>query len=113
MPVKSLIAQYCTLGDSQWGGPALAGLRIVLIIIAAWVGITVLQRLVREVRILVVSRPIPPDIAGVRCAETVGRVVRYLIALVVNALAVMMVLAEIGISPAPGRRGRRRLCDRL
>src|SRR4029079_16510311 len=34
-------------------------------------------------------------------AETLGRVVRYLIALAVSVIAVMLVLAEIGISLAP------------
>jgi moderate conductance mechanosensitive channel len=87
------------VGDAPWGGPALAALRILLIIIAAWVAIAVLQRLVREARIRIAAHTSDAD--GVRRAETVGRVVRYLIALVVSALAVMMVLAEVGISLAP------------
>ncbi len=84
---------------SRWSGPALAGVRIVLIIVAAWVLISVLQRLVRAARIRIAARLDGVD--AVRRAETLGRVVRYLIALVVSALAVMMVLAEVGISLAP------------
>ena len=40
-------------------------------------------------------------IDAARRAETLGRVVRYLIALVVSAVAVMLVLGEVGISLAP------------
>jgi small conductance mechanosensitive channel len=83
----------------RWSGPAMSGLRIVLIVVMAWVAIVVLQRVVRNVRIRVASR-----IGGVgvaRRAETLGRVVRYLIALVVGAVATMLVLAEVGVSLAP------------
>ena len=34
-------------------------------------------------------------------AETLGRVVRYLIAVVVSAIALMLVLGEVGVSVAP------------
>ena len=77
----------------------MAGLRIVVIVILAWVLISVLQRLVRAMRIRIAARLDGVD--AVRRAETLGRVARYLIALVVSALAVMMVLAEVGISLAP------------
>jgi small conductance mechanosensitive channel len=83
----------------RWSGPAMSGLRIVLIVVMVWVAIVVLQRVVRNVRIRVASR-----IGGVgvaRRAETLGRVVRYLIALVVGAVATMLVLAEVGVSLAP------------
>lgn len=83
----------------RWSGPALAGLRIVLIVAVAWISIGVLQRLVRMVRMRVEGRLSGSD--GARRAETLGRVVRYLIALVVSAVAVMLVLAEVGVSLAP------------
>ena len=38
---------------------------------------------------------------GARRAETLARVVRYLIALVISAVAAMLVLAEVGVSLAP------------
>lgn len=77
----------------------MAGLRIIAILIAAWLLVTVLQRGVRAARVRIAARLNGLD--EERRAETIGRVVRYLIALVVGALASMMVLAEVGISLAP------------
>ena len=84
----------------RWGGPAMSGLRIVLIVVVALVSISVLQRLVRGVRLRVAARMGGgPDIT--RRAETLGRAVRYLIAVVISAVSVMLVLAEVGVSLAP------------
>lgn len=84
---------------SRWTPALVAGVRIVLIVAAAWILIALLQRLVRTVRVRLASHMQGVDSA--RRAETLGRVIRYLIALVVSALATMMVLAEVGISLAP------------
>lgn len=58
-----------------------------------------LQRLVRLVRVRVAERLGGADTA--RRAETLGRVVRYLVALVVGAVAFMLVMAELGVTLAP------------
>jgi small conductance mechanosensitive channel len=84
---------------ARWSGPALSALRIVLIIVLAWIAIVALQRGVRLIRLRVQSRLGGAD--GVSRAETLGRVVRYLIAMVVSAVAVMLVLGEVGVSLAP------------
>lgn len=84
---------------ARWSGPAISALRIVLIIAVAWVAIAVLQRLVRGIRVRIAGHLGGVDAA--RRAETLGRVVRYMIALVVSAVAVMLVLAEVGVSLAP------------
>lgn len=84
---------------SRWGPPLMAGSRIVAIVVAAWLLIVVLQRTVRGVRMRVAARL--GDADGARRAETLGRVIRYLIALVISALAVMLVLGELGVSLAP------------
>ncbi|MCY1210981.1 putative MscS family protein YkuT [compost metagenome] len=83
----------------RWSGPAFAGLRIVLIVAVAWITISLLQRMVRTVRLRIERRMGGAE--GARRAETLGRVVRYLIALVISAIAVMLVLAEVGVSLAP------------
>ena len=94
------ILQYLQGVDwSRWAGPAASAARIVFIIVAAWIAIRVLQRFVREVRVRVASRFSGAD--APRRAETLGRVVRYLIALVVGAIAFMLVLSEIGVAVAP------------
>jgi len=84
---------------ARWSGPALSAMRIVLIVVAAWLAIVVLQRLVRLVRNRVETHLDGTDTA--KRAETLARVVRYLITMIVGAVAVMLVLAEVGVSLAP------------
>ena len=94
-----LMAMLERIDWARWEGPAKSGIRIVLILVLAWAAIAVLQRLVRTIRIHIAER-----IGGVesaRRAETLGRVIRYLIALIVGTVAFMLVLAEVGISLAP------------
>ncbi len=81
------------------GSATVASLRIVIIIIAAWVLTTVLQRGIRSFRIRLAARM--ADRESAKRAETLGRVVRYLVALVITLLAGMLVLGELGISVAP------------
>ncbi len=88
-----------TINWARWSAPTLSGLRIVLIVFVAWAAISLLQRAVRVVRLRVEGRLDGTD--GARRAETLARVVRYLIALVISAVAVMLVLAEVGVSLAP------------
>jgi small conductance mechanosensitive channel len=88
-----------TLRDSRWAAPAMSTVRIVVIIAVAWIVVALLQRLVRLARLRIATRLHGPGAA--QRAETVGRAVRYTIAVVVGAIATMMVLGEIGISLAP------------
>ncbi len=81
------------------GGAATVALRIVVILIAAWVLIAVLQRAIRGFRVRIASRF--DDREAVKRAETLGRVFRYLAAVIVSLIAGMLVLGEIGISVAP------------
>jgi moderate conductance mechanosensitive channel len=78
-----------------WG----TGLRIVAIVLAAWLSIVLLQRGIRAVRERVAARLGDRD--AVLRAATLGRVLRYTVAVVVSLLAGMLVLAELGISVAP------------
>jgi small-conductance mechanosensitive channel len=94
------IMEYIDAFDwARWSAPALSGLRIVLIVVIAWIAIRTLQRAVRALRLRVEGRLDGTDSA--RRAETLGRVVRYLVAVVISAVAVMLVLAEVGVSLAP------------
>jgi len=81
------------------GGATTTALRITVIIVAAWVLIGVLQRAIRGFRIRLAARM--ADSEAKKRAETLGRVFRYLVAVVVSLLAGMLVLGEIGISVAP------------
>lgn len=94
-----LLQRVAALDWARWSAPATTGLRIVVIVVAAWVLIVVLQRLVRDVRVRIAARL--DSIDGARRAETLGRVIRYLVALGVGTLAAMLVLGELGVSLAP------------
>ena len=97
--MSELLTLFDRVDWDQWRAPALAAVRIVLIVAAAWIAIAILQRLVRGIRIRVQARLEGAE-AG-RRAETLGRVIRYLIAMVITAIATMLVLAEVGVSLAP------------
>jgi moderate conductance mechanosensitive channel len=81
------------------GGAATASLRIVAIMVAAWLLIVLAQRGIRGLRIRIASRLDDRD--AVKRAETLGRVFRYLVAVVVSLLASLLILIELGVSVAP------------
>jgi small conductance mechanosensitive channel len=81
------------------GGLAGTAMRIVAILVAAWLAIAVAQRAIRGLRIRIASRL--GDRESVQRAETLGRVFRYLAAVVISLVAGMLVLSEMGISVAP------------
>ena len=84
---------------SELGQWTVTSLRVIGIVVVAWVLTSVLQRLIRGFRVRIASRL--DDRESVKRAETLGRVFRYLAAVVVWLIAVMLVLSEIGISVAP------------
>jgi small conductance mechanosensitive channel len=81
------------------GGAGLTAARIVAIIVVAWIVAGLLQRAIRAFRVRVASRM--DDREAVKRAETLGRVFRYLVAVIVSLIAGMLVLGELGISVAP------------
>ena len=74
-------------------------LRIVLIVVAAWIVLGVTQRLIRIFRERLTSRM--DDREQVKRAETLGRVFRYLASVVVMVVAITLILSELGIAVAP------------
>jgi len=76
-----------------------SGMRIVLIICLAWLLVAVLQKAIRKVRERIASRLDHPE--AVKRAQTLGRVLRYVVAVVVSLIAGTLVLGELGISVAP------------
>ena len=86
-------------GWASMGVAATTSLRIVLIAVAAWIAIAVLQRMIRGFRMRLAARM--ADREQIKRAETLGRVARYLVAVVVSLIAVMLILAELGVSVAP------------
>jgi small conductance mechanosensitive channel len=97
------------MGDSSWTqwlaglnqheGWLFVAIKVVLIVAAAWVLIGLLQRGIRRVRERIAGRL--DDREAVKRAETLGRVLRYIVAVVVSLVAGMLVLGQLGISVAP------------
>ncbi len=82
--------------DIVAAGPAL---RVLVIIVLAWVAIAVMQRAIRTLRARIAARM--DDREAIKRAETLGRVFRYLVAVVVSLVAGLLILGEFGISVAP------------
>ena len=83
----------------SFGGAAASLTRITFIVLGAWLLVAVLQRAIRTLRERIASRL--SDKESAKRAETLGRVFRYLVAVVVSLIAGMLVLAELGVSVAP------------
>lgn len=95
-------AQWWTAaaGMLGWAGNAAGSTaRITGILLVAWLLVSVLQRAIRTLRLRLASRL--DDREAVKRAETLGRVFRYTVAVVVWLIAGMLVLGELGVSVAP------------
>lgn len=86
-----------TLGGA--GSWAVTAVRILAIALSAWVASSLLQGLIRRLRERIAQRMDDPE--AVKRAATLGRVFRYLVAVVMSLVAGVLVLSEIGISVAP------------
>lgn len=94
--------EWLTEVNTWWqamNGPAATVLRITTILIAAWLVRNLLLRTIHGVRTRVANRLNDRE-AGQR-AETLARVFRYLVTVVVALVATMLLLSELGISMAP------------
>ncbi len=83
----------------MFDGPALVALRIVVILLGAWVGAVVMHRLIRVFRERIGARISDPESA--KRATTLGRVIRYLANVLLTLIAGLLILAELGVSVAP------------
>lgn len=80
-------------------GVAVSLVRIVGIVVVASIAVVVSQRAIRALRIRIATRM--DDRESVKRAETLGRVFRYITAVIISLVAGMLVLAELGVSVAP------------
>jgi len=97
--VQDLLARFPFLDVTQWNQATHTSVRIALIVLVAWIAIGLLQRAIRLFRERIAARL--GDREAVKRAETLGRVFRYTVAVVISLVAGMMVLSELGISLAP------------
>jgi small conductance mechanosensitive channel len=73
--------------------------RILVILILAWILVATSQRAIRAIRIYMRGRIDSPEQA--KRVDTIGRVFRYVSAVVVSLIAGMLILSELGLSIAP------------
>ena len=97
--MQELLTRFPFLDVTQWNQATHTLVRIVLIVVVAWIVMALLQRTIRLFRQRIAARL--DDREAVKRAETLGRVFRYVVAVVVSLVAGMLVLSELGISLAP------------
>ena len=83
----------------ELGVVAISGARIVGILLAAWLAISVSRRAIRLLRTRIALRI--EDGESIKRAETLARVFRYVATVVISLIAFVAVLSEIGVSVAP------------
>ena len=73
--------------------------RVSLILLLAWLGVFVSERLIRGIRRYMHGRAVSAEDA--KRVDTIGRVFRYVAAVVISLVAGMLILSELGVSIAP------------
>jgi small-conductance mechanosensitive channel len=103
MHVKDLIENFLVnhlgTGLPAWGKALLALTNVFLILLLSWALLSAVGTLLRALNSRMVAHN--PDIDERKRIETLTRVVRYVASVVIGALTIMLILAEIGISIAP------------
>lgn len=81
------------------GNGIIVAIRVVAIIAGAWIASALLQGLIRRFRERISRRIEDPE--GIKRAQTLGRALRYLVAVAMFMVAGVLVLSELGVSVAP------------
>lgn len=97
--MEKLLHSLRFLNFAHWDPAFITALRVVLIAVAAWIVLGVTQHLVRLFRERITSRM--DDHEQVKRAETLGRVFRYIVAVIILVVATTLILSELGIAVAP------------
>lgn len=97
--MEQLLHSLKFLNLAQWDPALITLVRVVLIAVVAWIGLGLMQRLIRLFRERVTRRM--DDREQLKRAETLGRVFRYIVAVVVLVVATTLILSELGIAVAP------------
>lgn len=82
-----------------WSEAARLPLRIGIILLVSWIVLTLSQRLIPLLRKQLQERTDDPE--QMKRLETLGRVFRYIAAVIITLISGMLVLAELGVSIAP------------
>lgn len=76
-----------------------SGVRIVLMLALSWIAWRVCARLIGVVRLRLLARSAAPD--DIKRIQTMTRVSRYVIGVIMTLITAMVILGELGISIAP------------
>lgn len=87
------------ISSREWLAYAQSAVRVLLTLIVAWIVMWIGTRAIRAMRIRIQSRADGDERA--KRIETLGRVFRYVLAVVVSVIAGTVILNELGISVAP------------
>lgn len=82
-----------------WSEAARIPLRICIILVVSWIALSLSQRLIPLLRKQLQERTDDPE--QMKRLETLGRVFRYIAAVLITLISGMLVLAELGVSIAP------------
>jgi len=82
-----------------WTEVAQTPIRIGIILVISWIMLSLSQRLIPMLRKQLQKRTDEPE--QLKRLETLGRVLRYIAAVLITLIAGMLVLAELGVSIAP------------
>jgi small-conductance mechanosensitive channel len=97
--MDAFVSMIDSLNLGPSGGIALVALRVVLIGIVTWIVAAVLNRMIRVFRVRVSERFTERE--QIKRAETLGRVFRYIVSVVLSLIAGVLILSELGVSVAP------------
>ena len=97
--MSDLLKRIDALDVSRWSGMTQTTVRIVVILLLAWLVATLLRRAIRLLRSRIEARI--DDREALKRAETLTRVFKYIVTVVITLVAGMMVLSELGVSLAP------------
>jgi len=97
--MEQLLHSLRFLNFAQWDPALITLLRVVLIALAAWIGLGLMQRLTRLFGERITRGM--DDREQVKRAATLGRVFRYIAAVIVLVVAATLILSELGIAVAP------------
>lgn len=83
----------------DWNESAGVMLRIAVILLVAWGGLMLTRRVVPALKRQMQKRAGDPE--QIKRLDTLGRVLRYVLAVAISVVAGMLVLAELGVTIAP------------
>jgi small conductance mechanosensitive channel len=95
----NLLSALDSISAQQWMGFGQAAVRVFVIAVAAWIVLWVGNRAIRTMRRRLQARA--PSAEEAKRIETLGRVFRYTLGVVVMVVAGMLILDELGVSVAP------------